>query len=208
MSAWGGEIQEKKRRTVRKLETYKKKREREHLGRSGALRRRKVHTHTHTRTRTYTHTRTQGVVPSCSVFVISSSFFCFSVSTTSARLPLRRSGVPNADPLSRSLRSRAPSSGLCGEVELFRKEYREHTLLLSDSCKTNKSREGWQQGMGFVLKWWECFRVLSGLHWASWQFFIQMQWLLGVFAAQGRFGRIKRLLLWLSYRSLCVFNKS
>lgn len=71
----------------------------------------------------HTHIYTQsGAVPSCSVFVISSSFFCFSVSTTSARLPLRRSGVPNADPLSRSLRSRAPSSGLCGEVELFRKE--------------------------------------------------------------------------------------
>lgn len=79
-------------------------------------------------------------VPSCSVFVISSSFFCFSVSTTSARLPLRRSGVPKAELLSRSPRSLAPSSGLCGEVELFRKEYKEHTLLLSDSCrKTQKS---------------------------------------------------------------------
>lgn len=91
------------------------------------------------------------VIPSCSVFVISSSFFCFSVSTTSARLPLRRSGVPNADPLSRSLRSRAPSSGLCGEVELFRKEYREHTLLLSDSCKTNTSWRGGNKGLYLYL---------------------------------------------------------
>ncbi len=74
-------------------------------------------------------------IPSCSVFVISSSFFCFNVSTTSARLPLRRSGVPKAELLSRSPRSLAPSSGLCGEVELFRKEYKEHTLLLSDSCR-------------------------------------------------------------------------
>lgn len=74
-------------------------------------------------------------IPSCSVLVISSSFFCFSVSTTSARLPLRRSGVPKLTLVISSLRSRPPSSGLFGEVEVFRKEYREHNLLLSDSCK-------------------------------------------------------------------------
>lgn len=77
-------------------------------------------------------------IPSCSVLVISSSFFCFSVSTTSARLPLRRSGVPKLTLVISSLRSRPPSSGLFGEVEVFRKEYREHNLLLSDSCKETK----------------------------------------------------------------------
>lgn len=78
-------------------------------------------------------------IPSCSVLVISSSFFCFSVSTTSARLPLRRSGVPKLTLVISSLRSRPPSSVLFGEVEVFRKEYREHNLLLSDSCKKNKT---------------------------------------------------------------------
>lgn len=77
-------------------------------------------------------------IPSCSVLVISSSFFCFSVSTTSARLPLRRSGVPKLTLLISSQRSRPPSSGLCGEVEVFRKEYKEHNLLLSDSCKETR----------------------------------------------------------------------
>lgn len=77
-------------------------------------------------------------IPSCSVLVISSSFFCFNVSTTSARLPLRRSGVPKLTLVISSLRSRPPSSGLFGEVEVFRKEYREHNLLLSDSCKETK----------------------------------------------------------------------
>lgn len=138
-----------------------------------------TYTHTHTHLHRHTHTHTWGVIPSCSVFVISSSFFCFRVSTTSARLPLRRSGVPNADPLSRSLRSRAPSSGLCGEVELFWKEYREHTLLLSDSCKTNRSREGRQQGMGFVLSDERDSVFCQWLYSVFWQFFIQMQWLLG-----------------------------
>lgn len=80
-------------------------------------------------------------IPSCSVLVISSSFFCFSVSTTSARLPLRRSGVPKLTLVISSLRSRLPSSGLCGEVEVFRKEYREHNLLLSDSCKETRQCE-------------------------------------------------------------------
>lgn len=114
-------------------------------------------------TNTQVHTQ-GGVIPSCSVFVISSSFFCFSVSTTSARLPLRRSGVPKADPLSKSLRSRAPSSGLCGEVELFRKEYKEHTLLLSDSCRDRKKKL-----RGFRWKAW-CILNDDVLCWSSLSF--------------------------------------
>ncbi|KAG7271134.1 hypothetical protein CRUP_017757 [Coryphaenoides rupestris] len=48
--------------------------------------------------------------PSPESHYVAPHFFCFSVSTTSARLPLRRSGVPNAEALSRSPRSRATSS--------------------------------------------------------------------------------------------------
>lgn len=59
-------------------------------------------------------------LPSCSVLVSSTSFFCFSVSTTSARLPLRRSGVPKARLIIGSPRSLEHSSGLGGEVELVR----------------------------------------------------------------------------------------
>ena len=103
-------------------------------------------------------------IPSCSVLVISSSFFCFSVSTTSARLPLRRSGVPKLTLVISSLRSRPPSSGLFGEVEVFRKEYREHNLLLSDSCKEmiqcenigySLTSEGFQTG-----KSWKCYLLV------------------------------------------------
>lgn len=127
-------------------------------------------------------------IPSCSVLVISSSFFCFSVSTTSARLPLRRSGVPKLTLVISSLRSRPPSSGLFGEVEVFRKEYREHNLLLSDSCKETIQCEN----IGYSLaskgsqtgkSWKHCLSVcktnkptcsLQFLKWALWFEFLRL----------------------------------
>lgn len=76
-------------------------------------------------------------LPSGSFLMSSSIFLCFKVSTTSAKLPLRRSGVPRAVLDKDSPLCRPPSSAFWGEVDELCGANEDITLLPSTSWKTN-----------------------------------------------------------------------
>lgn len=79
-------------------------------------------------------------LPSGSFLMSSSIFLCFRVSTTSARLPLRLSGVPRAVLDKDSPLWRPPSSAFKGEVDELCGANEDITLLPSTSWKGRKTR--------------------------------------------------------------------
>lgn len=79
-------------------------------------------------------------LPSGSLLISSSIFLCFRVSTTSARLPLRLSGVPSAVLDKDSPLWRPPSSAFEGEVDELCGANEDITLLPSTSWNRRETR--------------------------------------------------------------------